>query len=115
MTISGTPDQLKQIDSIDLGTIDLSKIVTSEVLNMDISLPEGVSVISGSSTAKVTVSMSGLTTRMVTTSDIELINAPSGTNVSLITQSLDVRIRGAAATMDLVQDGDVYVIEDLAE
>ena len=115
VTISGTPDQLKQIDSIDLGTIDLSKIVTSEVLNMDIPLPEGVSVISGSSTAKVTVSMSGLTTRMVTTSDIELINAPSGTNVSLITQSLDVRIRGAAATMDLVQDGDVYVIVDLAE
>lgn len=57
---------------------------------MDIPLPEGVSVISGSSTAKVTVSMSGLTTRMVTTSDIELINTPSGTNVSLITQSLDV-------------------------
>ena len=115
VTISGTPDQLKQIDSIDLGPIDLSKIVTSEVLHMDIPLPEGVSVISGSSTAKVTVSMSGLTTRMVTTSDIELINAPSGTNVSLITQSLDVRIRGAAATMDLVQDGDVYVIVDLAE
>lgn len=115
VTISGTPDQLKQIDSIDLGTIDLSKIVTSEVMNMDIPLPDGVSVISGSSTAKVTVSMSGLTTRMVTTSDIELINVPQNANVSLITQALDVRIRGAASTMELVRDEDVYVIVDLSE
>ena len=76
VTISGTPERLDQIESINLGSIDLSQIVTSEVVNMTIPVPEGVSIISGITSAKVTVSMSGLDTRIVQTSDIELINTP---------------------------------------
>lgn len=114
ITISGSPDQLEQIDSIDLGTIDLSNIVTSEVYTLEIPTPEGITIISGGSTAKVTISMSGLTTRMVTTSDIEIINQPENVDVTLITKSLDVRIRGAASSMDLIRDEDVFVIVDLS-
>ena len=115
VTISGTPERLDQIESINLGSIDLSKIVTSEVVNMTIPVPEGVSIISGITSAKVTVSMSGLDTRIVQTSDIELINTPEWiSNVELVTQALEVRIRGASDTMKLVQDQDVYVIVDLS-
>ena len=35
--------------------------------------------------------------------------------MELVTEALEVRIRGAASTMDLVQDQDVYVIVDLAD
>ena len=115
VTISGTPERLDQIESINLGSIDLSQIVTSEVVNMTIPVPEGVSIISGITSAKVTVSMSGLDTRIVQTSDIELINTPEWIrNVDLVTQALEVRIRGASDTMKLVQDQDVYVIVDLS-
>ncbi len=115
VTISGTPERLDQIESINLGSIDLSQIVTSEVVNMTIPVPEGVSIISGITSAKVTVSMSGLDTRIVRTSDIELINTPEWiSNVELVTQALEVRIRGASDTMKLVQDQDVYVIVDLS-
>ena len=115
VTISGTPERLDQIESINLGSIDLSQIVTSEVVNMTIPVPEGVSIISGITSAKVTVSMSGLDTRIVQTSDIELINTPEWiSNVDLVTQALEVRIRGASDTMKLVQDQDVYVIVDLS-
>lgn len=115
VTISGTPERLDQIESINLGSIDLSQIVTSEVVNMSIPVPEGVSIISGITSAKVTVSMSGLDTRIVQTSDIELINTPEWiSNVELVTQALEVRIRGASDTMKLVQDQDVYVIVDLS-
>ncbi len=115
VTISGTPERLDQIESINLGSIDLSQIVTSEVVNMTIPVPEGVSIISGITSAKVTVSMSGLDTRIVQTSDIELINTPEWiSNVELVTQALEVRIRGASDTMKLVQDQDVYVIVDLS-
>ncbi len=86
------------------------------MLNLEIPLPEGVSIISGITTAQVTVSMTGLTTRVVQTSDIELINIPSNLGeVKLVTEALEVRIRGAASTMELVQDQDVYVIVDLAD
>lgn len=115
VTISGTPERLDQIESINLGSIDLSQIVTSEVVNMTIPVPERVSIISGITSAKVTVSMSGLDTRIVQTSDIELINTPEWiSNVDLVTQALEVRIRGASDTMKLVQDQDVYVIVDLS-
>lgn len=115
VTISGTPERLDQIESINLGSIDLSQIVTSEVVNMTIPVPEGASIISGITSAKVTVSMSGLDTRIVQTSDIELINTPEWiSNVDLVTQALEVRIRGASDTMKLVQDQDVYVIVDLS-
>lgn len=115
VTISGTPERLDQIESINLGSIDLSQIVTSEVVNMTIPVPEGASIISGITSAKVTVSMSGLDTRIVQTSDIELINTPEWiSNVELVTQALEVRIRGASDTMKLVQDQDVYVIVDLS-
>lgn len=115
VTISGTPERLDQIESINLGSIDLSQIVTSEVVNMTIPVPEGVSIISGITSAKVTVSMSGLDTRIVQTSDIELINTPEWiSNVDLVTQALEVRIRGASDTMKLVQDQDIYVIVDLS-
>ena len=115
VTISGTPERLDQIESINLGPIDLPQIVTSEVVNMSIPVPEGASIISGITSAKVTVSMSGLDTRIVQTSDIELINTPEWiSNVDLVTQALEVRIRGASDTMKLVQDQDVYVIVDLS-
>lgn len=115
VTISGTPEQLEQIESIRLGTIDPSTIVTSDVLYYDIVVPDGVSISSGASTAAVRVSVSGgLNTRAVTTSDIEFINCPEGIRVEPVTQSLTVRIRGAADIMELVMDEDVYVIVDLA-
>lgn len=116
VTISGTPERLKEIDSIDLGTIDLSEIVTSEVLSLDIPVPDGVTIISGVTTAKVTVSMSGLTTNVFQTSDIEVINVPDWvSNVELVTQALEVRLRGTTNSMSLVLDTDIYVIVDLAD
>jgi YbbR domain-containing protein len=115
VTISGTPERLAEIDSINLGTVDLSQIVTSGQMSMDINVPDGVSVISGISTAKVTVTVDGdLKTRMVQTSDIQLINVPEGVDATLITQAIEVRIRGTASSMDLMLDEDVYVVADLA-
>lgn len=111
--ISGTEEQLSKIDSINIGTIDLSKVVTSDVFTFSIPLPDGVTVISGNSTASVSVSVTGLTTRLVETSNIQLINIPDGVNAKLVTQSLSVRIRGSESVMNLVMDSDILVTVDL--
>lgn len=111
--VSGTEEQLANLDTINIGTIDLSKVITSDVLSFNIPLPDGVSIISNNGTAKVSVSVTGLSTRMVETSNIQLINVPEGLDVELVTQSMSVRIRGDESVMGLVMDSDVLVTVDL--
>lgn len=114
VTISGTPEALATIDSIKLGAIKLSDIVTSDIFSFSINTPEGVKVISGNGTASVVAAIENLTTRTVETNNIELINPPSGYDVKALTESLTVRIRGTSDVMALVLDKDVYVTVDLA-
>ncbi len=114
VTISGTPETLATVESIKLGSIKLSDIVTSDIFSFSINTPEGVKVISGNGTASVVVSVEGLTTRTVETNNIELINKPEGYQVKSLTDNLTVRIRGTSDVMSLVLDKDVYVTVDLA-
>ncbi len=115
IVISGTQEVLDGIDSILLGTIDLSKIVTTDVLSFNISVPDGVTIESGITSASVTVTVVGLTTRTVETTNIQFVNVPDGITVEAVTQSLVVRIRGAADVMELVLDSDVTVTVDLSD
>lgn len=114
VTISGTPEMLSTIDSITLGSIKLSDIVTSDIFSFSINTPEGVKVISGNGTASVVVAIDGLVTRTIDTNNIELINKPDGYQVKPVTENLTVRIRGTTDVMELVLDKDVYVTVDLA-
>ncbi len=114
ITVTGTEEQLADLDSISLGTIDLSQIITSDNIAFDIVLPNGLTNASGITTATVTVSIVGLTTQVITTSNIQLINKPDTIDAVLITESLDVRIRGNAGLMALLTDADVVVTVDLA-
>lgn len=111
--ISGTEEQLAKIDSINIGTIDLSKVVTSDVFTFSIPLPDGTNIISGTPTASVSVSVTGLTTRVVETGNIQLVNVPDGIKAKLVTQALSVRIRGSENVMNLVMDSDILVTVDL--
>ncbi len=113
--ISGSEEQLAKVDSINLGTVDLADVVTSDVFTFAINAPTGITIPSGMTTASVTVSVSGLDTKKFTTSNIEVINVPEGYNVELVTQSLEVRVRGAAETLALIVDSDIHVSVDFSD
>lgn len=113
--LSGSEEQLANINSINLGTIDLSDVVTSDVFTFAINTPSGVTIPSGMTTASVTASVTGLETKKITTSNIEVINVPEGYNVELVTQSVDVRIRGAAETLALIVESDIHVTVDFSD
>ncbi len=115
VTISGTQDVLDEIDSISIGTIDLSQVITSEVLTFTIPVPDGITIISGLTTASVTVTITGLTTRVVEVSDIRFTNVPEGLEATSLTQSVSVRIRATEDVMSLVMDTDVMLIVDLSD
>lgn len=113
ISISGDPDVLSGIDSVTLGTIDLTEFSASTTETYNIILPTGVTSVSGETSASVTVLITGLSTAKVTASSISVANAVSGYTAKLITQSLDVTLRGPADDLSLITTADISVTADL--
>lgn len=115
ITVSGTKNALEELDEITLGEIDLSQVITSETETIAIDLPEGITNVSGTTSAKVSVTInSDLVTRKLDISNLVLKNIPEGREASLVTESLEVRIRGDKDSMDLLMASDVSAEVDLS-
>lgn len=112
--VSGTEEALARVDSINLGTVYLSQVITTEKYTFELQMPEGIVNESGIGKVSLSVTVSGLLTKKVETSDIRLVNVPEGVSPRLITESLEVRIRGNRDTMALLTEADVYVEADLS-
>ncbi|MBR1781789.1 MAG: hypothetical protein IJ751_10360 [Oscillospiraceae bacterium] len=113
--VTGTVEALEQIESINLGTISLEDVITSDTYTFEVTTPDDIDLYNGASTADVTVTVKDtLTTRTVEVTDIQLENVPEGLSGELSTQSVVVRIRGKAEIMSIVMDSDVYLTVDLS-
>ncbi len=116
LKVSGTQEALDGLDTFSVGTIDLSQVVTSERQSFSIDLPDGITNVSGTTVATVTLSIdSSLTTTKVTTTNIQLVNQAEDVTATLVTESLDVRIRGDKDTMSLLVEDDVVVEVDMSD
>ena len=118
--VSGTQKDLAALSdgSFSVGTVDLSQVVTSVQQTFPIELPEGLTNLSSSLTASVSVRISGsLSTRKVRIDKdhIRIKNAPNNTNVEVLTDELEVRIRGSSSEMSLLLAKDVYAEVDLSD
>lgn len=118
--VSGTQSALNSLkeDSFSVGTLDLSQVVTSVRQTFPIELPEGVTNLSGSVSAVVTVKLnSNLSTRRVVIprEHIQLRNVPKNTNVEILSREVEVRVRGRSEDMELLLDKDVYAEVDLRD
>ena len=112
--ISGEEEDLASYKEINLGTVDLSKILNTETYTFDILLPSELTNESGITQATVTVRVEGLATKVLETSAIEIINPPDGFEVTRITQSLPVVVRGTEEELDLVFEHQLRVEADLS-
>jgi YbbR domain-containing protein len=115
ITLSGEEPDLAGIDSITIGSIDLSKILGSGEVEFSIPLPNNVKNISGTTEAKVKLSIMGLVTQAVQVTDIGFVNIPKNVNVSLVTKSLQVGVRGTEEAVAQVQPYHLRAVADLSE
>lgn len=118
--VSGTQEALSQLknDSFSVGTVSLSHVLTSVKQSFPIELPEGLTNLSDNLTASVTVKVnSNLAIRKVTIprERIRLRHAPDNTNVEILTDKLEVRIRGTVSEMNLLMEQDVKAEVDLSD
>ena len=114
--VSGDGDDLAGLTSISLGEIDLSQVFGSrQVFQMPIDLDASLTNVSGITEATVTVTVQGLSTRILQVSNISFINKPEGYRAEAVTQSCSIQIRGSEEAVEAVTASQLRVGADLSE
>jgi len=114
IVVSG-PDELAELTEWNIGTVDLSQVITSANFVMDISLPQNLTCQSGEKTAKVSVTLPKLSTVKQKTDNIKMTHYPANKTVSLETKTLEVRCRGTKKALELLEGNDIEVTVDLSQ
>lgn len=114
INVSGSEALLQDLDSIQLGTIDLATMEEDLETVCEIVLPEGITNLSEISEAKVTVSFIDLAIKEVEANQITAINVPEGMEAEVLNQVLKVRVRGPKAVMDNLKPENISVIVDFS-
>ena len=112
--VSGSEAALENLgDTLTIGTINLADITkSSESLTFAISLPEGITNLTGITEVTADVSFHGLATKELTITNIQSVNVPEGLSVELITEKLVVTLRGPTTLISRVTPEDVAVVVD---
>lgn len=115
LTVTGDAELLQGINRITLGAIDLAAFEQSYTVTYPIPLPNGAENLSGDKEATVTVSIRGLVSRRIITTNISFINVSQGYVANPITQYKEVVIRGPAEIVSLVAQENVQLVADLSD
>lgn len=112
--VSGSDTLLAGLESLELGTIDLSEMLTDEVLTFPIKLPEGITNETGVLEATVDVRFPDLVTKTLKVKNFTAINVPAGLEADVITKQLEIQIRGPKSSIDKITEENVTVTVDFA-
>ena len=113
--VSGPEALLEDLEYREIGTIDLSAVSKASSFTFPIVLPEGVTNETGVTEAKVNVQFPNLMTRKFSVKDIKIINLPEELQAELITEALEVTVRGVAAQVARMTASDLMVTVDLKD
>lgn len=113
--VSGSDADLENLDSVSLGEIDLSDVFGSLTQSMSIQLDSALTNVSGITEAKVTVTVTGLTTKTLQVNNISFINKPEGYQADMVTQSCSVQIRGTEEAVNAVTSSQLRIVADLSD
>jgi hypothetical protein len=115
VTLSGDAEILDDINTITLGTVDLTSFSETTTVPMQVVLPNSAENVTGITTALVSVQVHGVDITKVITTDIQVKNETQGYNTRIVTQSLEVTLRGIDGSEDLVMPENIRVVADMAE
>ena len=112
--IAGSEAVLDSIDKITLGTIDLRDILVNTSKTYPIVMPEGVTNLTGTTDATVSISFPDLQIREFKVSNIVAEKLPAGLEATWITTILTVKLRGTTEVLDNLTAEDITIVVDLA-
>lgn len=112
--VSGSEAQLEGLTQIQLGTIQLGKILDDSQLTFDIVVPEDVTNETGISQATVDIKFPNLLTRTLTVTNIRTVNVPADMALDMITQALEITVRGPIELVESLKETDITVLVDFS-
>ncbi len=115
ISVAGSAEDLEAITSISLGDIDLSTVLTTSSVERNIEIANELTNISGVSRATVTITVQGLEMRTVSVSNFELRDVSAGYHAEIVTQSIDIQIRGPQESLDQISPSQILVVGDLTD
>ena len=115
IVVSGPKSALADLSEIEL-LVDLSLLTESQMLTYDITLPEGVTNVSGVSQVNVDVKVPEMTTRTITVSASQFIwtNVPENVNIGVLTELLRITVRGRENRLEEMTSENIVVYVDFS-
>lgn len=114
--IAGSEQLLKDLEVLNIGTVDLSKLLEDTTLEFEIIPPDGTvnksDATAETTTAKVDIRFQNLRTTSLTITQITPVNVPEGMSAQIITKALTLDLRGPKALIDTITEEDVKVTVD---
>lgn len=115
LQISGSDALLENLNELVVGTINLGEMLEDQTLVFPIVLPEGVTNQTGVEQVTVEVKFPQLMMKTFNVTAITAANVPEGLNATMITQALQVTVRGPIDMIMAMQDTDLSVVVDFSE
>lgn len=111
--VSGSEAALNLLgESLTVGTVNLTEITRDTVMRFAVVLPEGVTNRTGVTEVETEISLTGLSSKEFTVQRIDCINVPDGMEVELITEKLQLLVRGPAAQIARLTENSFTVTVD---
>lgn len=115
IVIAGDAKILEGINKISIGTVDLASFALTYEDKFPILVDNDITNVTGLNEAKVTIEVMGLETKRFSITNISLINVPAGHNAKLITQAIDVTLRGSSDVISKIKSNNIRAVVDLAD
>ncbi len=115
ITIAGDAETLEGINKISVGTIDLASFASTFEDSYKLVLDNSVTNVTGITEVKVTVQVVGLETKKFNVTNISTVNGPAGRKISVVTENIEVTLRGESTVLSKVQANNIRVVADLTD
>ncbi len=112
--LAGDKTVLESISEIVLGEIYLQDLKPSQTFVYPISVPEGTTLVSGESEATATIVVTGVSEKTMAVAAFILPNAPEGYQVTPVTESLNIVLRGLTKEIESLKAENLIVTADLS-
>ena len=115
VTLAGDSAILAGINRIVLDTLDLTDFVSTYSKTYVIPLDNQLRNITGVTEATVTVEIVGLETKTFKVTNLSTINGPEDAELQILSESIDVVLRGAPEDLKDVKAEDISAVADLSD
>lgn len=113
--LAGDSAMLDGMNRIVLDTIDLTSFASSFTDVYTILLDNNVKNTTGITEAKVTVQIAGLSTKSFHVRNISYVNLADGYEVEVISQSIEVTLRGTEEALAQIKSDNIRAVADLSD